>query len=82
MQMPLDFTVLGREELDRHRERAEALGARPLQDRMDDPTEPLYVLADPSGHPFLHLRCRITRCWRLPPRLALRFEPMLGLFRS
>ena len=27
-------------------------GARILLDRTDDPDEPLYVLADPSGHPF------------------------------
>ena len=29
-----------------------ALGARLLQDRFDDPAEPLYVYADPAGHPF------------------------------
>lgn len=52
MQMHLDFTVPGRKDLERHRERAEALGARLLLDRTDDPDEPLYVLADPSGHPF------------------------------
>ena len=52
MQMHLDFTVPGRTDLERHRERAEALGARLLLDRTDDPDEPLYVLADPSGHPF------------------------------
>ena len=52
MQMHVDFTVPGREELERHRVRAEALGARLLFDRTDDPDEPLYVLADPSGHPF------------------------------
>ena len=34
------------------RARAEALGATLLLDRSDDPTEALYVLADPSGHPF------------------------------
>jgi catechol 2,3-dioxygenase-like lactoylglutathione lyase family enzyme len=52
MQMHLDFTVPGRTDLERHRERAVALGARLLLDRTDDPHEPLYVLADPSGHPF------------------------------
>jgi len=52
MQMHLDFTVPGRTDLERHRERAEALGARLLLDRTDDPDEPLYVLADPAGHPF------------------------------
>lgn len=52
MQMHLDFTVSNFEELRRHRERAEALGAQLLLDRTNDPHEPLYVLADPSGHPF------------------------------
>ncbi len=52
MQLHLDFTVSGVKELDRHRRRAEELGARVLLDRTDDPDEPLYVLADPAGHPF------------------------------
>jgi len=52
MQMHLDFTVSSRPELQRQRERAESLGAQLLVDRTDDPNEPLYVLADPSGHPF------------------------------
>ena len=52
MQMHLDFTVSSREELQRHRERAESLGAELLLDRTADADEPLYVLADPSGHPF------------------------------
>jgi catechol 2,3-dioxygenase-like lactoylglutathione lyase family enzyme len=52
MQMHLDFTVPSREELERHRDRAEALGAQLRLDRTDDPEEPLYVFADPSGHPF------------------------------
>ncbi|GAA2153812.1 VOC family protein [Nocardioides koreensis] len=52
MQMHLDFTVPSSEELQRHRERAESLGAQLLLDRTEDPNEPLYVLADPSGHPF------------------------------
>lgn len=52
MQLHLDFTVSGLEELRRHRERAESLGAELLLDRTDDPDEALYVLADPSGHPF------------------------------
>ena len=29
-----------------------ALGARLLEDRSDDPEEPLRVYADPAGHPF------------------------------
>jgi catechol 2,3-dioxygenase-like lactoylglutathione lyase family enzyme len=52
MQMHLDFTVSSLAELERQRERAESLGAHLLLDRTDDPDEPLYVLADPSGHPF------------------------------
>src|SRR5471030_1689120 len=52
MQMHLDFTVSSRAELQRQRERAESLGAQLLLDRTDDSNEPLYVLADPSGHPF------------------------------
>jgi catechol 2,3-dioxygenase-like lactoylglutathione lyase family enzyme len=52
MQMHLDFTVSGVDELQRQRARAESLGAKLLLDRTDDSDEPLYVLADPSGHPF------------------------------
>jgi catechol 2,3-dioxygenase-like lactoylglutathione lyase family enzyme len=52
MQLHLDFTVPGVEELHRQRARAEALGARVLLDRTDDLDEPLFVFADPSGHPF------------------------------
>jgi catechol 2,3-dioxygenase-like lactoylglutathione lyase family enzyme len=52
MQLHLDFTVPGVEELERQRARAEALGATVLFDRTDDPDEPLYVFTDPSGHPF------------------------------
>jgi catechol 2,3-dioxygenase-like lactoylglutathione lyase family enzyme len=52
MQMHLDLMVSSRSELERNRERAEALGAQLLLDRSDDPSEALYVLADPSGHPF------------------------------
>jgi catechol 2,3-dioxygenase-like lactoylglutathione lyase family enzyme len=52
MQMHLDLTVTDVDELERQRERAESLGAGLLLDRTDDPEEPLYVFADPSGHPF------------------------------
>ena len=52
MQMHLDFTVPDRAELERHRQRAEGLGATMLLDRTADESEPLYVLGDPSGHPF------------------------------
>ncbi len=52
MQMHMDFRVPTVEELQRHRERAEALGGRLLYDRSEDEGEPLFVLADPAGHPF------------------------------
>ena len=52
MQLHVDFTVTSAAELERHRARAEALGARVRLDRTADADEPLYVLADPSGHPF------------------------------
>jgi len=52
MQLHMDFTVVDVEDVERHRARAEALGATLLLDRTDDPEEPLYVLADPAGHPF------------------------------
>jgi catechol 2,3-dioxygenase-like lactoylglutathione lyase family enzyme len=51
-QMHLDFRVPTAEELERHRRRAEELGAVVLLDRTADEGEPLYVLADPAGHPF------------------------------
>ncbi|MEU3448804.1 VOC family protein [Streptomyces thermolilacinus] len=52
MQAHLDLTVPDLAELARQRRRAEDLGAELLLDRYDDPDEPLYVFADPSGHPF------------------------------
>ena len=52
MQLHMDFRVPTVEELERHRERAVQLGARVLHDRSADGGEPLYVLADPAGHPF------------------------------
>ena len=51
-QLHLDFVVTDVDELEQQRERALALGATQLLDRTDDPEEPLYVFADPSGHPF------------------------------
>lgn len=51
-QMHLDFRVPTADELQRHRQRAEKLGATLLLDRTEDSGEPLYVLADPAGHPF------------------------------
>ena len=48
----LDTSVTTREELEIQRGRALALGATQLLDRTDDSDEPLYVFADPAGHPF------------------------------
>ena len=52
LQMHMDFAVSTFDELERHRERAESLGARVLYDRTHVEDAPLYVLADPAGHPF------------------------------
>jgi hypothetical protein len=51
-QLHLDMTVADLDELAVQHGRALALGARLLQDRSADPEEPLYVFADPAGHPF------------------------------
>ena len=51
-QLHLDLTVPTTADLDAQHERALALGARLLEDRADDPEEPLRVYADPAGHPF------------------------------
>jgi hypothetical protein len=48
----LDTSVPSAEELTAQHQRVLALGARLLLDRFDDPDEPLYVYADPAGHPF------------------------------
>lgn len=52
MQMHMDFKVPTIEELERHRQRAVELGARVILDRSAADGEPLYVMADPAGHPF------------------------------
>jgi catechol 2,3-dioxygenase-like lactoylglutathione lyase family enzyme len=52
MQLHVDFAVPSLEELRRHKQRAEELGAEVLLDRTTEAGEPLYVLADPAGHPF------------------------------
>ena len=52
MQLHLDLTVASAEELAVQRDRAQSLGASVLLDRSDDADEPLYVFADPEGHPF------------------------------
>jgi hypothetical protein len=51
-QLHLDLTVPTTAELDAQHRRALALGAELLEDRADDPEEPLRVYADPAGHPF------------------------------
>ena len=51
-QLHLDLTVPTAADLDVQHRRALELGARLLQDRADDPQEPLRVYADPAGHPF------------------------------
>lgn len=51
-QLHLDFSVPDAATLVEQRERALQLGASLIRDRFDDPEEPLYVFADPSGHPF------------------------------
>lgn len=48
----LDLMVPTVADLDAQHARAMALGARLLQDRSDDPEEPLRVYADLAGHPF------------------------------
>ena len=52
MQLHLDLTVPDTDELAVQHDRALALGATVLLDRTDDEDEPLYVFADPEGHPF------------------------------
>ena len=52
MQLHVDYTVDSVEGLVRQRDRALSLGAQILLDRTADEDEPLYVFADPSGHPF------------------------------
>ena len=51
-QLHLDLSVPTAEALTAEHERVLSLGARLLYDRFDHPVEPLYVFADPAGHPF------------------------------
>src|SRR6266540_5939667 len=51
-QLHLDLMVPTAQDLEAQHERALVLGARLLQDRFDDPEEPLRVYADVAGHPF------------------------------
>jgi len=48
----LDTTVPTLDDLRVQHRRALDLGARLLLDRSDDEQEPLFVYADPAGHPF------------------------------
>lgn len=48
----LDTTVPTVQDLRAQRQRALDLGASELLDRSQDEQEPLFVLADPAGHPF------------------------------
>ena len=51
-QLHLDFTVPTADALAVQHARALDLGARLLLDQSEDPDEPIYVYADPDGHPF------------------------------
>ena len=48
----LDMTVSDLTALTSARDRVTALGGTVLHDRSEDSDEPLYVFADPMGHPF------------------------------
>ena len=51
-QLHLDLSVRTKQDLDAQHDRAITLGAKLLQDRSDDPQEPIRIYADPAGHPF------------------------------
>ena len=52
-QLHLDLTVADTDELAAERDRVLALGGTILDDtRADAEEEPIYVFADPQGHPF------------------------------
>ncbi len=51
-QLHLDLTVPDKEALEEQHRVALDLGARLLLDESDDPEEPIYIYADPDGHPF------------------------------
>ncbi|MBV9894378.1 MAG: VOC family protein [Chloroflexi bacterium] len=51
-QLHLDLSVSNKPELDAQHERVLKMGATLIFDRSEDPQEPLYVYADPAGHPF------------------------------
>jgi hypothetical protein len=51
-QLHLDLTVPDKAALEEQHRRALDLGARLLHDESDHPDEPIYIYADPDGHPF------------------------------
>jgi catechol 2,3-dioxygenase-like lactoylglutathione lyase family enzyme len=51
-QLHLDLSVPTAEALAVQHQRATSLGARLLRDLSQDPEEPIYIYADPAGHPF------------------------------
>jgi hypothetical protein len=52
MMLHLDMTVPAAGSLEQQRLRVLELGGAVLLDSTDDEDEPLYVFADPAGHPF------------------------------
>lgn len=52
MMLHLDMAVPDAASLEHQRVRVVQLGGTVLLDRTTDPEEPLYVFADPAGHPF------------------------------
>lgn len=64
-QMHNDFSVSNVAELEEQCRRAQELGAVLLYDRSDEESEPLYVLADPAGHPFCILVPVVSRTVRV-----------------
>ena len=60
----LDTSVPDVEELHRQHDRVLGLGGKCSMTRSEDEQRPLFVYADPAGHPFLRLRwpliCRLT----------------------
>lgn len=51
-QLHLDFAARDDDELAEHHRRVLELGGTLVQDRLDDPEDPLRVYADLDGHPF------------------------------
>ncbi|MFI5778201.1 VOC family protein [Nocardia sp. NPDC051570] len=68
-QLHPDFAVADRGELIAQHDRVSALGAPLLLDRTDHPDEPLYVSADPAGHPFCVVAVRDVPAGRPAPTL-------------